>query len=288
MGSSTIPAAGGGVTQKVQEFTSTASFVTPSNVTAVQVFLVGGGGGGGRANNDVSGTTFGAAGAAGGEVIEQMLPVTAGTTYTVTIGAAGAGATTNANGSTGGTTSFGALLSAFGGNGGASVNQSVGATYPPRGGGSSASVNNQNGGCGGGAGGPGIITVGFGNAVSSLAIGAVPAVNQRTTGGGTGFQSSSSYTIQSAGIGKQGFGNGGAGGFVNFVTSLNVYSGRNEWFGTGMPSFFNRDTSVRTNGAAASANTGDGGHGGITTSTPNDPQNGWAGGSGFARVIYWS
>jgi hypothetical protein len=41
----TIPAAGGGVTQKVTEFTSTGSFVTPSNCSSVQVFLVGAGAG---------------------------------------------------------------------------------------------------------------------------------------------------------------------------------------------------------------------------------------------------
>lgn len=47
MGLSTFPAASGGVTQKVQEFTSTGTFVTPSNVTTVELFLVAGGGGGG-------------------------------------------------------------------------------------------------------------------------------------------------------------------------------------------------------------------------------------------------
>ena len=47
MGVAIFPAAGGGVTQKVQEFTSTGTFTVPSNCTSVQVFLVGGGGGGG-------------------------------------------------------------------------------------------------------------------------------------------------------------------------------------------------------------------------------------------------
>ena len=51
MGSTVFPAAGGGVTQKVQEFTSTGTFTVPSNCTAVEVFLVGGGGGGGGCTN---------------------------------------------------------------------------------------------------------------------------------------------------------------------------------------------------------------------------------------------
>ena len=49
MGQTVFPAASGGVTQQVQTFTATGTFTTPSNVTTVEVFLVGGGGGGGGA-----------------------------------------------------------------------------------------------------------------------------------------------------------------------------------------------------------------------------------------------
>jgi hypothetical protein len=45
MGISVFPAAGGGVTQKVQRFTSTGSWTAPSNVTTVECLLVAGGGG---------------------------------------------------------------------------------------------------------------------------------------------------------------------------------------------------------------------------------------------------
>jgi hypothetical protein len=206
----------------------------------------------------------------------------------ITIGAGGAGATTNANGATGGTTSFGALLSAFGGNGGGSYLQSVALTYPARGGGSASQNGNQQGGCGGGAGGPAFFSSSIGNAGSQDMLGAVPPVNQRTTGGGTGVSANTAYTYQVAGIGKNGFGNGGAGGMNNWVADVNNFAGRLEWFGTGIPSFWNRSNNTRTNGAAASANTGDGGHGAVTTNVINNPQSGWAGGSGFARVIYWS
>ena len=54
MASTVFPAAGGGVTQKVQEFTSTGTFTAPSNTTSVQVFLVAGGGAGGGVNGSAS------------------------------------------------------------------------------------------------------------------------------------------------------------------------------------------------------------------------------------------
>ncbi len=284
------PAAAGGVTQKVQEFTSTGSFVTPSNVTAVEVFLVGGGGGGGWVSNNAGNTFIASAGAAGGEVIRQLIPVTAGTTYTVTIGAGGAGATSLVNGSTGGTTSFGSLIYAYGGNGGGSIQQNINATYPIRGGGAAGPTGASGGGAGAGAGagGPSLAFPGYGNSASSEPRGTGVPTNQRTSGGGTGFGSGNSFVHYIAGQGVDGYGNGGAGGYVNFISSLGVGNGRSEWSGTGTPSFFDRDASTRTNGAAASANTGDGGHGAVSTSTQNTPQNGWAGGSGFARVIYWS
>ena len=40
----------GSKSQKVQEFTATGTFVTPSNCTTVEVFLVGAGGGGGASS----------------------------------------------------------------------------------------------------------------------------------------------------------------------------------------------------------------------------------------------
>ena len=44
MAVSSLVAAGGGLTQKTQEFTSTGTFTVPSNCTTVEVFLVAGGG----------------------------------------------------------------------------------------------------------------------------------------------------------------------------------------------------------------------------------------------------
>jgi hypothetical protein len=118
MGISVFPAAGGGVTQKVQEFTSTGTFVTPSNCSSVEVFLVGGGAGGGyaRVSTDANYGTAGGGGG-GGAVLRRTLTVVPGTSYTVTIGAGGAGATSNVAGSNGSNSSFGVLLTAIGGGG---------------------------------------------------------------------------------------------------------------------------------------------------------------------------
>ena len=59
MGIAVFPAPGGGVTQKVDVFTSTGSWTAPSNCSSVDVFLVAGGGGGG-------GLPLGGAGGGGG------------------------------------------------------------------------------------------------------------------------------------------------------------------------------------------------------------------------------
>lgn len=98
---------------EMQVFTSGGTFTVPDGVTRIRVRVVGGGGGGGRG----TGTNAAAGGGAGGYA-EGWYDVTPGSTYTVTIGAGGAGATSpGAGGSPGGTTSFGALLSATGGQG---------------------------------------------------------------------------------------------------------------------------------------------------------------------------
>ena len=86
MASTVFPAASGGVTQKVQEFTATGTFTAPSNVAAVEVFLVSGGGGGGCSVSGGSASTGSGGGGGGGVGLKRFLTVTPGTSYTVTIG----------------------------------------------------------------------------------------------------------------------------------------------------------------------------------------------------------
>jgi hypothetical protein len=67
----------------IQSFTATGDWVCPTGVTEVEWLVVAGGGGGG---GNVAG-----GGGAGGFRAGTGLSVTAGTTYTITVGAGGPG-----------------------------------------------------------------------------------------------------------------------------------------------------------------------------------------------------
>lgn len=93
--------------QVIQTFTGNGSFVCPAGVLFVWLSGCGGGGGGGGgagpANNEVSLSGGGGGGGGGAPLSSLMIPVTPGTTYTVTIGGGGAGGSgqSGTNGSTG-------------------------------------------------------------------------------------------------------------------------------------------------------------------------------------------
>lgn len=118
-GSISIAASGGGQVYSAAYDTST-TWVAPTGVTRVRVWCIGGGGGGGSNTSCLASPQSGGAGG----VAIGVYTVTPGTTYTVTVGAGGAGQTTNGNGSSGGTSSFGPagspVISATGGAGGSS------------------------------------------------------------------------------------------------------------------------------------------------------------------------
>lgn len=108
--------AGAGGFTNMQVFTSSGTFIVPAGVTKVMVEVRGGGGGGGSGN----GTSSGQGGSGGGYGM-GIFAVTPGSAITVTVGAGGVGAafgTVCSVGSAGGTSSFGALISASGGGGG--------------------------------------------------------------------------------------------------------------------------------------------------------------------------
>jgi len=175
-----------------QTFLTNGSWTCPQGVTQIVLFGVGGGGGGGRPY--ISG---GGGGGWGAAITSGTYSVTAGTTYTVTIGAGGAGRTgSGGDGSDGGAASFGALQSFPGGKGGTAlanqlvINQSIIGTPPGNGMGiGGASTNYAAGGTAsgtlfdGGSGGGACISVGgdAGNGAGTSA-----AANSGAGGGGGG------------------------------------------------------------------------------------------------------
>ena len=95
--------------------TSSGTWTCPAGITKAKVTVIGGGGG-----SNVNATTYVTCGGGGGGSAIKWLTVTPATVYTVTVGAGGAGATTNpGNGSTGGTSSFAGsgITTLFGGGG---------------------------------------------------------------------------------------------------------------------------------------------------------------------------
>lgn len=149
---------------QTQTFTASGTFVVPAGVTSVTVQAWGGGGAGGGCTNQSRAT---GGGGAGGSYTNSTVSVTPGASYTVTVGNGGLGASA-ANGGSGGTSSFGALVTAIGGAGGTrgdNVNlngpgatATVGVTRNGGAGGTgdaTASVSGTSGGGGGGAGSTG-------------------------------------------------------------------------------------------------------------------------------------
>jgi hypothetical protein len=101
----------------VQIFTSGGTYTPTTGMKFCRVRLVGGGGGtaGSPATSAVQ-ASFSSGGGAGGYAESILSAATVGASQTITIGAGGtAGTNAPTNGGTGGTTSFGAILSATGG-----------------------------------------------------------------------------------------------------------------------------------------------------------------------------
>lgn len=157
-----------GVIKGLSRYIANGSWTAPLNVSTAYISgCAGGGGGGGGGGTGGQASNWGAGGGAGGgagqSAIRVPIIVVPGTTYAISIGAAGSGAATKAtaNGSpgvSGGTTSFAALLSLAGGGGGFAGNQAqVNASGPgadpstgyPGGGGGQDGAFAGNGGTGG-------------------------------------------------------------------------------------------------------------------------------------------
>jgi hypothetical protein len=148
-------------------FTSNGTFTVPAGVTKlyVQVYGAGGGGGGGGGGSQPGDSGSGATAQHGGNggYGAAVLDVVPGTAKAITVGAGGAngsgggGNATGSAGNSGGTSSFGTLISATGGAGGGAGSGASALTTAMAGahGTSAATINITGGGAPGGAGGTG-------------------------------------------------------------------------------------------------------------------------------------
>lgn len=99
-------------------FSADGTWTAPSGCRRIRVFVVGGGGAG--AGAEVTGgstSSFGGGGAGGAMAVSEYTPAQFGSSQTVTVGDGGTGVSAGA-GNAGGTSSFGALVTAEGGGGG--------------------------------------------------------------------------------------------------------------------------------------------------------------------------
>lgn len=104
-----------------QNFTSNGSWTAPPGVTYAIVSGCGGGGGGGGGTggrNAASVSDAGGAGGGGAMLCTRVVPVNPASSYTVTIGAGGSGGAANSEGTSGSSTTFDALATFKGGQGG--------------------------------------------------------------------------------------------------------------------------------------------------------------------------
>lgn len=96
-----------------QAFSASVNFTVPLGVLLVRATVIGGGGGGGGSDGSYAGAGGGAGGYATGTFV-----VTPGAVLPITVGAGGAGSAAAQSAGAGGTSSFGTLISATGGEGG--------------------------------------------------------------------------------------------------------------------------------------------------------------------------
>ena len=232
-----VPAAAAPV---VDTFNASGTWTKPASGTMARIQVWGGGGGAGRANAVTRQT-----GGGGGGYNEITVPLsTLAASVTVTVGAGGAGRSGSTGlGSVGGTSSFGSLLSAFGGGGG---------------GGDGTGFSTRTGGGGGGALSAGSAAT-FGVATASI-IGRPKLLSQSLGtggiwGGGTGiFDAENTVVIQN---GDAVFGGGAGSWGANESTGLSVHGG--------------------SGGARNNAGVQPGGGGGASSSSNGNGFNGGAG-----------
>lgn len=196
-GSSGGGGGGGSPAPYYQTITASATWTKPvgyDDNAIVEIEAIGGGGGGGR----VSSTNSAGGGGGGGYSCRKMRYADVPASVAVVIGAGGSGLATNGNGGNGGNTTFGALLTGYGGEGG---------TSSAAGGGGGGEL--MAGGQSFGPGSPGAI--GGGYSTPSVSADISNWAKTLWGGGGGGLGVSGAGTVDTQG-GPAVFGGGGGGG----------------------------------------------------------------------------
>jgi hypothetical protein len=289
------------------------TFTTPSKTKWVRVEMWGGGGSGGSGRRGAAGAVrSGGTGGGGGAFVEQTFKsADVGASVTVTVAATVAGGaaitvdSTNGNaGNNGNNSTFGSLLTAYGGGAGAGGAGAASANGGG-GGGSLTAANNSTGG------GPNASTAafGFGGATGSTGAGSENGWGGAAGGGhaATGAAGSNGGSSQRGGPG------GGAGGGVSAADAANGggdggsaqgtlnggggtggAASANGSAGTAGPSTLGAGTGGGGGGASITTTGGTGGAGGISSGgggggaslNGNNSGAGGAGGAGLVRVWY--
>ena len=265
IGNQSVKATGGTVSysggKTIHTFLSSGTFtVTNPSLTSVDYLVVAGGGGGGPASGDQ--VTGSGGGGAGGYRTGSGFPVSNSPgSYTITVGAGGAGKFFSPSSSFGasGFDSIFSTITSTGGGGGAGADVPTG-TWPTR-----------NGGSGGGGGGS--------SSAGAFGAGNTPPVSPpQGNNGGTGipgspFGGGGGGGASAAGTPGPGGGGGGTGGTTSISGASTTYAvGGQGWTGPG---------NNPITGIPASFSTGNGGPG-----APNGRGNGGNGGSGIVIISY--
>lgn len=264
-----------GVTYKVHIFTSSGNFIVTSGTASVDYLVIAGGGGGGCDR---------AGGGGAGGYVAGTTTISPGT-YSVTVGAGGAGATGDTQRGVNGSNSvFGTLVTAIGGGGGGSENNPVGVAGGSGGGGSY--TGSAAGGAGtAGQGNPGgTAQAGFPRAPAGGGGAGQPGQNgsQATMGGGAGAKGGDGLTSSITGTPVTRAGGGGAGSNIDGTGGPGAGAGGAGGGGQGGVTWSASPNGAAGNGSPGTSNTGGGGGGGTTA----DSGAGGAGGSGIVILRY--
>jgi hypothetical protein len=233
----------------IQTFTSGGTWTKPSRGRLAFVECWGGGGGGGRSPG-------GSGGGGGGLYVSAWIPLASiGATETVSIGAGGASRTTVGSGNNGGNTTFSALVTAYGGQGGAA---------------NSVAPNTNPGGAGGGAYNTTDVVRGMNGAGDgAYYVGAAILPVASPVGGGGGGGGSVFWGARNGGAASLygGGGGGGSGGASPGAGGISQQGG-------------NGGAGNNSTNATAGAEPGGGGGGAYSG-------NSGAGGNGKCKVTVW-